>query len=229
MIIFFKVVLDYYYQQDYIPLNHVARNVPEEIKASLIKKLPGYFTSEILKDKNVKHLVDPIVTGKAAQLYDLVDFIFLTLKKVLINTKKGYNEALKVMNKNSHLDFRKEIYNISMYLYITFIHVFPKELRESLRKALKISDLDQKILDKCHGIIIRHNQERVCNIKKDDSPTSPLKSSFLDAEQEGELFDFLMDLPGKAMDDKPDIPLKSKYSIGMLINIFSVLQGRKRI
>jgi hypothetical protein len=162
-------------------------------------------------------------------MYDLVDFIFLTLKKVLVNTKKGYNEALKVMNKSSHLDFRKEIYNISMYLYITFIHVFPPELRERLRKALKISDLDQKILDKCHGIIIRHNQQRVCNIKLADSPTSPLKSSFLDAEQEGELFDFLMDLPGKSMDDKPDIPLKSKYSIGMLINIFSILQGRKRL
>jgi len=214
VIIFFKTVLDYYYRQPDIPLTHTASDVSNEVKAALIKKIPEYSLNYI---------------HKASKMYDLVDFIFVTLKKVLLNTKKGYNEALKVMSKNSHLDFRKEIYNISMYLYITFIHVFPTELRESLRKALKISDLDQKILDKCHGIIIRHNQERVCNIKKEDSPTSPLKSTFLDAEQEGELFDFLMDLPGKAMDDKPDIPLKSKYSIGMLINIFSVLQGRKRI
>lgn len=229
VVTFFKVVLDYYYQQDNIPLNHTAANVKEETKAALIKRLPGYFTSEKFKNEEIKHLIEPIITGKAAQLYDLVDFIFVTLKKVLLNTKKGYNEALKVMSKNSQLDFRKEIYNISMYLYITFIHVFPKELREQLKKSLKISDLDQKILDKCHGIIIRHNQERVCNIKREDSPTTPLKSPLLDAEQEGELFDFLMDLPGKSMEDKPDIPLKSKYSIGMLVNIFSILQGRKRL
>lgn len=214
VVTFFKVVLDYYYRQPDIPLNHTASGVSDEIKASLIKKIPDYSVN---------------YTYKASKMYDLVDFIFVTLKKVLLNTKKGYNEALKVMSKNSQLDFRKEIYNISMYLYITFIHVFPKELREQLKKSLKISDLDQKILDKCHGIIIRHNQERVCNIKREDSPTSPLKSPLLDAEQEGELFDFLMDLPGKSMEDKPDIPLKSKYSIGMLVNIFSILQGRKRL
>lgn len=214
VIAFFKTVLDYYYRQPDIPLKHTASDISDEIKASLIKKVPEYSVN---------------YTYKASKMYDLVDFIFLTLKKVLLNTKKGYNDALKVMNKNSQLDFRKEIYNISMYLYITFIHVFPQDLRVLLKKELKISDLDQKILDKCHGIIIRHNQERICNIKRSDSPTSPLKSTFLDAEQESEMFDFLMDLPGKAMDDKPDIPLKSKYSIGMLLNIFSVLQGRKRL
>lgn len=214
VISFFKTVLDYYYHQTDIPLNHKVSDIPDEMKAALIKKIPDYSLN---------------YTYKASRMYDLVDFIFITLKKVLLNTKKGYNDALKVMDKNSQLDFRKEVYNISMYLYVTFIHVFPEELRVRLKKELKISDLDQKILDKCHGIIIRHNQERICNIKRSDSPTSPLKSSFLDAEQEGERFDFLMDLPGKSMEDKVDIPLKSKYSIGMLLNIFSVLQGRKRL
>jgi len=225
---FFKTVLDYYYQQDTIPLNHTATDVDEKLKASLIKRIPGYFTLDNLQDEYSRKLVEPVVNGKAAQLYDLVDFIFITLKKVLLNTKIGYNSALKMMNKDSHLDFRKELHNISMYLYITFIHLFPNDLRVLLKKALKVDDLDQKILDRCHGIIIRHNQERVCNIKRDDSPTSPLTSPNLDAEQETGLFDFLIDLPGTSHEDKADIALKSKYSIGMLLNIFSILQGRKR-
>jgi hypothetical protein len=225
---FFKTVLDYYYQQDSIPLNYRSTDVKEEIKAALIKRIPGYFTQQSLQDEETRKLIDPIVTDKAAKLYDLMDYMFLTLKKVLSNTKKGYSEALKVMGPDSHLDFRKELHNISMYLYITFIHVFPPDLRLLLKKALRIDDLDQKIMDKCHGMIIRHNQERVCNIKRDDSPTSPIKSPLLDAEQDVGLFDFLSDLPGKSVDDKPDIALKSKYSIGMLLNIFSILQGRKR-
>lgn len=230
---FFKTILDYYYQKTYyqqtdMPLNHRAKDIKEEVKAALIKRIPGYFTPEPSQDEETRKLIEPIVIDKAAKMYDLVDFIFLTLKKVLLNTEKGYNEALKVMETNSHLDFRKEIHNISMYLYITFIHLFPSDLKLLLKKALKIDDLDQKIMDKCHGIIIRHNQERVCNIKRSDSPTSPMKSPLLDAEQESKMFDFMMDLPGQSIDDKPDIALKSKYSIGMLINIFSILQGRKR-
>jgi hypothetical protein len=225
---FFKTVLDYYYQQDSIPLNYRSTDVKEEIKAALIKRIPGYFTQDPSQHEEVTRLIEPIITDKAAKLYDLMDYMFLTLKKVLSNTKKGYNEALKVMGADSHLEFRKELHNISMYLYITFIHVFPIDLRLLLKKALRIDDLDQKIMDKCHGMIIRHNQERVCNIKRDDSPTSPIKSPLLDAEQDVGLFDFLSDLPGKSVDDKPDIALKSKYSIGMLLNIFSILQGRKR-
>jgi hypothetical protein len=225
---FFTIVLDYYYHIDNIPLNHRAIDVKEEIKASLIRRIPGYFVSEKFQDENVRKLVEPVIIDRAARLYDLVDFIFLTLKKVLLNTKKGYTEALKTMGSDSHMDFKKEIHNISMYLYVTFIHLFPNDLRLLLKKALKVDDLDQKILDKCHGMIIRHNHERVCNIKRVESPTSPLKSSFLDAEQESKMFDFLIDLPGQSIDDKPDIALKSKYSIGMLLNIFSILQGRKR-
>jgi hypothetical protein len=210
---FFKTILDYYYHQDNIPLNHTSIDIKEEVKVALIKRVPDYYV---------------IYNAKAIKMYDLMDYMFLTLKKVLLNTKKGYNEALKVMGPNSHLDFRKEISNISMYLYITFIHIFPTDLRLLLKKTLHIDDLDQKIMDKCHGIIIRHNQERVCNIKRDDSPTSPITSPFLDAEQEYKMFDFLIDLPGQSIDDKPDIALKSKYSIGMLLNIFSIIQGRKR-
>jgi hypothetical protein len=210
---FFRTILDYYYQQDSIPLNYTATDIKEEVKAALIKRVADYSV---------------IYNAKAAKMYDLMDYMFLTLKKVLLNTKKGYNEALKVMGPNSHLDFRKELHNISMYLYITFIHAFPTDLRLLLKKALRIDDLDQKIMDKCHGIIIRHNQERVCNIKRDDSPTSPVKSPLVDAEQESKMFDFLIDLPGQSIDDKPDIALKSKYSIGMLLNIFAIIQGRKR-
>ena len=225
---FFKTILDYYYQQDSIPLNYRATDVKEEIKAALIKRIPGYFTQDPSQHEEVTRLIEPIITDKAAKMYDLMDYMFLTLKKVLLNTKKGYNEALKVMGTNSHLDFRKEIHNISMYLYVTFIHAFPNDLRLLLKKALNIDDLDQKIMDRCHGIIIRHNQERVCNIKRNDSPTSPIKSPLVDAEQESKMFDFLIDLPGQSIDDKPDIALKSKYSIGILLNIFSILQGRIR-
>jgi hypothetical protein len=224
---FFTIVLDYYYHQDKIPLNHTVTNIGEQLKASLIRKIPGYFEFNI--DDNKKKLIEPIIVDKAARLYDLVDFIFTNLKKVLLNTKTGYDNALKIMDKdNPFLDFRKELNNVSMYLYVTFIHVFPNDLRLLLKKALKVDDLDQKILDRCHGIIIRHNNTRVCNIKKLDSPTSPLKSSYLDSEQASGVFDFLVDLPGTSYEDKPDIALRSKYSIGMLLNIFSILQGRKR-
>jgi hypothetical protein len=210
---FFKTVLDYYYRQIYIPLNHTATDIKDELKSALIKRIPDYSI---------------IYNEKAAKMYDLLDYMFLTLKKVLLNTKKGYNEALMITDSDSHINFKNEIHNISMYLYITFIHAFPTDLRLLLKKELKIDDLDQKIMDKCHGIIIRNNQERVCNIKRDDSPTSSIKSSLIDAEQESKKFDFLIDLPGQSIYDKPDIALKSKYSIGMLLNIFSILQGRKR-
>ena len=210
---FFTTVLDYYYHQDTIPLNYTVTDINDELKAALIKRIPNYSI---------------IYNAKAAKMYDLLDFIFTTLKKVLLNTRIGYDNALKMMKKDSHLDFRKELHNISMYLYVTFVHLFPNDLRLLLKKALHVDDLDQKILDKCHGMIIRHNNERVCNIKRVDSPTSPLKSSFLDAEQVTSVFDFMVDLPGTSYEDKPDIALRSKYSIGMLLNIFSILQGRKR-
>lgn len=224
--LFFKTILDYYYHKDTIPLNHTVTNIDEQTKAALIRKIPGYFVFNL--NESDKQLIEPIVRDKAAKMYDLMDFIFVTLKKVLLHTQKGYDEALKVIKTSSHhMDFRNELHNIPMYLYITFIHIFPSDLRLLLKKSLKIDDLDQKIMDRCHGMIIRHNYERVCNIKRADSPTVPIKSNFLDATQESGRFDFLMDLSGLSVEDKPDISLKSKYSIGMLVNIFSIIQGRK--
>jgi|694.fasta_scaffold125760_1 hypothetical protein len=231
---FFKTLLDYYYEKTYyqqtdIPLNHSAKDIKEEVKFNLIKKLTGYFKPESSQHEETRELIEHIMIDKAAKMYDLMDYIFLTLKKVLLNTKKGYNKALKIIGPNSNMDFRKEISNISMYLYITFIHVFPPDLRLLLKKELKIDDLDQKIMDKCHGIIIRHNHERVCNIKLHDSPTPPIKSPLIDAEEESTKLNFLIDLPGHSIYDKPDIELKSKYSIGMLFNIFAIIQGQKRL
>lgn len=147
--VFFTTLLEYYYKNDTLNIDYNDTSISDEIKDNLIKK------------------VYPIIyKAKAAKMFNLVDFMFKTFRKVLVKANSGY---LKWMQKPGvfNIDFTVSLMpNIDILFYIIFVNVLPEDLKILLRKELKITSLENNILTKCSGILFKKN--KICNFKNDD-------------------------------------------------------------
>lgn len=202
--LFFKIVLEYYYLHD-IPLEYSDTNISDDIKLSLIKKIESY--QIIYKEKAVK-------------MFNLVDFMFKIMRDILKKSKKGFN----LWSANQPLlDFNTQIsYDIDLFFYIVFMHVFPSELRSILKKELHISNLEDNIIHKCNGIIMK--QGKICKMVKSDwqqhyeSPTIPTSPIDVVSDDES-YFDFLS--PKK----ETLIPINKPEGFATTLAILSKLRG----
>lgn len=195
--VFVGIILEYYKDHD-ILLDYSDKDITDDIKYTMLKKV-GNFSYE-----------------KSIQLFDLIDFMFKTMKKILIKSKKGFD----IWAEGKPLNFKQTIsYDIDVYFYIVFINVFPEELKDILRRELHISSLEDKIIRKCYGVIIKNNV--VCNIMKEDDKalyTQPiLISPKIDDISGQQLFDF-------SFKSKP-YSLDTREGIAMLLKIMSMLRG----
>ena len=205
--LFFKVILDYY-KDNTFELSFSDKDISDDTKFTLIKKIDGY---------------EMITYDKAISLFNLVDFMFKIMKNILKKSKKGFDiwSAGKPINFNQTLK-----YEIDLFFYIVFRHVFPEDLRNILKEELHISKLEDNIIHTCNGIIIK--QGKVCNVmKKDDnqekvetpvSPKTPISpiSSISDEES---YFDFMTIKKEKLNSlDKPE-------GMAMVLKIISMLRG----
>lgn len=143
--LFFSVILNYYYSRD-ILIDYSDKTISRKIKLEIIMKLFPIMYEE-----------------KAQKLFNLVDFMFSTLKDTIICTKKGFREWVETIP--VRLQFSHTIMpNIDVFFYIIFIKVFPEDLKIILKKELRISDLEDSIINKCKDSIIKKNC-KICNIQ----------------------------------------------------------------
>ena len=155
--VFFNVVLEYYYIHN-IPLDYTDVSVSIDVKDIIIKNVYPIIYSE-----------------KSGKMFDLVDFMFKTLKKIMKRTHVGYLDSLGKFG--AVFSFTKYIIpSIDLFFYIIFVHVFPEELRDLLRVALKLSDIEYKILNKCSDILIKENS-KICDLRNPISSPSSSSSS----------------------------------------------------
>ena len=204
--IFFKIVLEYY-KDNKFNLSFSDKDISNDIKSQLIKKIPGY--------ENVQY-------DKAIALFNLVDFIFKIMKNILKKSKKGF----ELWSEGKPISFKQTLsYDIDLYFYIVFRHVFPEDLLDIFKKELHISHLEDSIINKCNGIIMQ--QGKVCNVMKQDeiespktpktpvTPVSPMDS----ISDEESYFDFMSIKKEKLNSvDKPQ-------GMGMVLKILSMLRG----
>ncbi len=206
--LFFKIVLEYYYRHD-IPLDYSDKTLTDEMKMQILKKIESY------------HI---IYQDKAVKMFNLVDFMFKNLKKVIEKSKKGFD----IWKEGRPISFNQTImYDIDIYFYILFVHVLPQDLKDVLRKELHISNLENDIITKCSDIIIKN--DRICNIMKVESTTpspqtsTPQTPSPIDSISEEEpYFKLKFSSPKK---DKINYSLEKPEGIGMLLKMFSMLRG----
>lgn len=207
--VFFKILLEYYKDNNF-DLSFSDKDVANDIKSQLIKKIPGY--------ENVQY-------EKSIALFNLVDFIFKIMKNILKKSKKGFD----LWSEGKPISFKQTLsYDIDLYFYIVFRHVFPEDLLDIFKKELHISQLEDNIITKCNGIIIQ--QGKVCNVMKQTeiespqtpqtpqtpkTPVSPMDS----ISDEESYFDFMSIKKEKLNSvDKPQ-------GMGMVLKILSMLRG----
>jgi hypothetical protein len=94
------------------------------------------------------------------KIYDLIDFLFNNFKILVENCNKGLKQT------NDKFTFSQILNDIDLLLYITFMNVFPSELNDKLKNALKINNTESEIVKKCNSIIIDKNKQ-ICDYKTD--------------------------------------------------------------
>lgn len=137
--VFIKTLLTYYSDHE-ISLNYSSNNISDKSKIELVQSLLQFDLSE----------------SKTLQFYNLFDFIFLTLYKVLKYSNDGFSK-IKIK-----VPFSDTIYpRIDILTFAIFFQVFPKDLNSLLVNNLHISKLLGDIISTCH-VIIRDN--KICNV-----------------------------------------------------------------
>ena len=215
LILFFEIILDYYYKDRKVPIDYSSIE-PLKIKINIIKK--------IYKVNEVNDVNDVSDNELFIKLFDLSEYMFKTVKKVLERTNEGFTKW-EMGSESFNLSFDSVIYpNIDLLFYIVFYSVFPKDLREQLHKELRLSDIEYKIIERCGGKIVRDN-DRVCNTKYISNTV------YVDLTESK--FDFISDKTRSFLEKihgpiqsviKPDFSLKKSDGVKVLLNILQELR-----
>lgn len=208
--LFFKIILEYYYRHE-IVLDYSDNTISDETKSRLIQKIESY---------------QIIYQEKAVKMFNLVDFMFKNLRRVIEKSKQGFD----IWKEGKPISFNQTImYDIDLYFYILFAHVLPADLKSILKKELRISDVEENIINKCTGIIIKN--DRICNLSQAEtsplpsplpSPVTPTPSPI---DSIGEEPYFKLKFPSSSKKDKSNYALNKAEGIGMLLKMFSMLRG----
>jgi hypothetical protein len=145
LILFFEIVLNYYHKNTYVPIDYSSTE-SEKVKIKMIENIYKIGYPDLFK-----------------KLFDLADFMFKTIYKILIKIEEGYNKWDRTVN----ISLSPTIFpNLDILFYITFYPVFPQDLRDILHKELRLNDIEYKIIKKCNDQIIKGNS-KICNTSDD--------------------------------------------------------------
>lgn len=211
---FFYIILNYYLIHDF-ELDYNDTNFNEETKIKIIEKALNK---------------DMISNEISLKIFNLIDFMFNQIKNVLTQIKNGFwilNECVDEdfinktkcgdINVTNTLNYEKTIFpELDMLFYITFMFMFPTELKTQLKNELIISDCEYNILEKCKSMIIKNQSKisvcsvtkNICSEKVSQSNTEPV--SFL-----SKIF---------KKEEKDYVELNSVSGILMLLSIFVKLR-----
>jgi hypothetical protein len=210
LILFFEIVLNYYHKNAYVPIDYSSTE-SEKVKIKMIENIYDIGYSDLFK-----------------KLFDLADFMFKTIYKILIKIEEGYEKWDRTVN----ISLSPTIFpNLDILFYITFYPVFPQDLRDVLHKELRLNDIEYKIIKKCNDQIIRYNS-KICNTS--DNVISPVeindfsKFDFISDEQKT----FLQSLNLKLSPTKSKLPkniqeyhLNTQDGVMTLFSIISKLRN----
>lgn len=209
LILFFEVVLDYYYKIGSVPIDYSSTQ-PDKLKVKMVENIYKLGYSDLFK-----------------KLFDLADFMFKTIKSILIKIEQGYEKWVRTVN----VSLSSSIFpDLDILFYITFYPVFSQDLRDILHKELRLNETEYKIIKKCNHQIIRGNS-KVCNISDDSS--NPIESNDFSK------FDFISDeqktflqkiFPTKSIFPKnlPEYPLNTQTGVMTLFSIVTKLRDFDR-
>jgi len=206
LFLFFEIVLDYYYKKAYVPIDYSSTE-SDEFKLKIIENIYKNGYPDILK-----------------KLFDLADFIFKTIYKILTKIEEGYDKWERTIN----LSLSSTIFpNLDILFYITFYPVFSQELRDILHKELRLNDIEYKIIKKCNDQIIRYNS-RVCNEDSDENNHIEIndfgKFDFISDEQKT-FIQKLSLIKFKLPKNSPEYPLNTQDGAMILFSIVSRLRN----
>lgn len=117
LILFMSIVLNYY--KNKCVLIDYSSNISSKYKFKIMKDITQKQFSE--------------------KLFDLVDFMFKTIKKIL--DEININEI--------NIDEINIYINVYILFYITFYSVFPQDLKDILSRELNLTDIENNIIKKC--------------------------------------------------------------------------------
>lgn len=153
--------------------------------------------------------IEELQSNDVDRIFDLYDYYITILTKVLLKIDEGF----VVLNKSKI--FKQPIsFNITMesnlhlLFYMLFYHTFPKELLETIKNKFKITNIEDRMIEKCNNTIIsKHN--KICNmyeIEKKDSKFKAIEN----------LFDISL---------QSEVPLDTQYGILILLKTFAELKN----
>jgi hypothetical protein len=208
LILFFEIVLEYYHKKAYVPIDYSSTE-PEKLKLKLIE--------------NIYKISYPDHSDLFKKLFDLVDFMFKTIYKILTKIEDGYQKW------DINISLSSSIFpNLDILFYITFYTVFPQDLRDILHKELRLNDIEYKIIKKCNNQIIRGNS-KICNtsdaaIPVENNEFNFSKFDFISDEQKSFLQKFY---PIKSTFPKnlPEYPLNTLVGVMTLFSIVLKLRN----
>lgn len=206
LILFFEIVLDYYHKKEHVPIDYSSTE-SEKFKLKIIENIYKIGYPDIFK-----------------KLFDLADFIFKTIYKILNKTEEGYDKWERTIN----ISLSSTIFsNLDILFYITFYPVFPQELRDILHKELKLNDMEYKIIKKCNDQIIRYNS-RVCNENSDENTIKIndfSKFDFISDEQKTFIQNLNLKLHPMKSKNLPEYYLNTQDGVVTLFSIMSKLRS----
>jgi len=206
LILFFELVLDYYYKTGSIPIDY-SSTLPDKLKVKLVNNIYKI------------DYPDSLAIDLFKKLFDLVDFMFKTIKSILIKIEQGYEKWIRTFD----ISLSSSIYpNIDILFYITFYPAFSDALRDILHKELRLNDIEYKIIKKCNNQIIRHNSN-ICNDSNDFS-----KFDFISDEQKSFLQNLdlkLFPTKSKLSKNLPEYPLNTQNGVMILFSIIIKLRN----
>lgn len=211
--LFFEIVLDYYHKKTNVPIDYTSTE------------------SDKVKLKVIQNIFDLGYPDLFKKLFDLADFMFKTIKKILIKINEGYDKWKRIVD----ISLSSTIYpNLDILFYITFYPVFPEELRDVLHKELRLDKTEYQIIKRCNSQILRQNSN-VCNYNNENFKIEIgdfSKFDFISDEQKTFLQNLKNASPIKSKfhDNLPEYPLNTQIGVMTLFNIILKLRhfGKRR-
>lgn len=119
-----------------------------------------------LNDSDPNEVEDTLTTEDTDRIFDLFDYYIASMTSNLTKLKEGFASWKKIQGLAITFDttfFRK----LDILFYVMFRHTLPKDLLKKVKVLLKITNVEDRILDKCQNKLLEN--ERICNYKNIDT------------------------------------------------------------
>jgi hypothetical protein len=177
------------------------------------KIVPASKLTNDKKHEYVKEFLDTteINESDSLRIYDLFDFYIATMTDIIIKLQEGF--AIWKENANLPITFNETFEGkLHILFYILFRDTFTTELRRKLQTVLKITNVENRMLDACQDKLIS-NYNKICKYKQLD-PSKIKGSTGLDKI--------------KNLIDIKEYPLDTQYGVLLLLTMMNDIRAESK-